>query len=103
MSWIVNNREEAEAAGADLEGMEVMFAITPNWVGETFNRHHNSEAGVDESDDDFRDYWEEIGPERRKEYIEGIERYIDKRLSHTWEDVIDVIRSFGHPLPERTG
>ena len=43
MRWIVQgSKESAEAAGADPEGDRVMFAITPNYLAEVYNRYRNN-------------------------------------------------------------
>ena len=43
MGWIVQgSAKSAEAAGADPEGDRVMFAITPNYLAEVYNRYRNN-------------------------------------------------------------
>ena len=39
MSWIVQSKDAAEKAGADMKNDEAMYAITPASVGEVFNSH----------------------------------------------------------------
>ena len=86
MSWIVNNKEAAEAAGADQEGDMVMLAITPNSVADVYNRYRNE---VDEDEPEFKDQWEMLSDEQREELLKTIERYIDKRLCNIDEDIND--------------
>ena len=88
MSWIVNNKEAAEAAGADQEGDMVMFAITPNSVAEVYNRHRNA---VSEDHEDYRDLWGELSPEIRRHHIRAVELYINKHMTNIDEDIEDCI------------
>ena len=89
MGWIVRgSKESAEAAGADTEGDEVIFAITPNSVAEIYNRYRND---VDESELGFEDRWGLLSNEQREELLKTIEGYIDKRLCNIEEDLIDWI------------
>ena len=89
MGWIVRgSKKSAEAAGADTEGDEVMFAITPNYVAEVYNHYRNN---VDESELGFEDRWGLLSDEQRKELLREIEGYIDKRLCNICEDLIDVM------------
>ena len=86
MSWIVNNKEAAEAAGADQEGDMVMLAITPNSVADVYNRYRNE---ADEDEPEFKDQWGMLSDEQREELLKTIERYIDKRLCNIDEDIND--------------
>ena len=89
MGWIVRgSKESAEAAGADPEGDEVIFAITPNSVAEIYNRYRND---VDESELGFEDRWGLLSDEQREELLKTIEGYIDKRLCNIEEDLIDMM------------
>ena len=62
MGWIVQSKESAEAAGADPDGDEVLFAITPKYIGEVYNRHHND---VYEDEPGFEDRWRMLSDEQR--------------------------------------
>ena len=87
MGWIAQgNKESAETAGADPEGDRVMFAITPNYVAEVYNRYRND---VYEDEPDFEDRWGMLSDEQRQELLKAIEGYIDKRLCNIDEDLID--------------
>ena len=87
MGWIVrNSKESAEAAGADPEGDRVMFAVTPNYIAEVYNRYRNN---VDESEFGFEDRWGMLSDEQREALLNTIENYIDKRLCNMDEDLID--------------
>ena len=89
MGWIVQgSKESAEAAGADPEGDEVMFAITPNSVAEIYNRYRND---VDESELGFEDRWGLLSDGQREELLKTIEGYIDKHLCNIEEDLIDMM------------
>ena len=89
MGWIVRgSKESAEAAGADPEGDEVIFAITPNSVAEIYNRYRND---VDESELGFEDRWGLLSDEQREELLKTIEGYIYKRLCNIEEDLIDMM------------
>ena len=99
MSWIVNNKEAAEAAGADQEGDMVMLAITPNSVAEVYNRYRNE---VDEDEPGFKDQWGLLSDEQREELLKTIERYIDKCLCNIDEDINDELEGGGsqsYPSP----
>ena len=86
MGWIVpGSKESAEAAGADPEGDRVMFAITPNYLAEVYNRYRNN---VDESELGFEDRWGMLSDEQREELVREIEGYIDQRLCYIDEDLI---------------
>ena len=87
MGWIVKgNKESAEAAGADPEGDVVMFAITPNYIAEVYNRYRNN---VDEDELGFEDRWGLLSDEQREELLNAIEGYINKHLCNIDEDLID--------------
>ena len=88
MSWIVQQKENAEKGGADPEEDFVMFAITPRWVAEVYNRHKNE---VDEDHEEFRDLWEKMTQETREKCISAVEHYINKRLSNIDEDIMDTL------------
>ena len=89
MRWIVQgSKESAEAAGANPEGDEVMFVITPNYIAEVYNRYRND---VDEDEPDFEDRWEMLSEEQRGKILDGIEGYIDKRLCYIVDDLTDEI------------
>ena len=76
MGWVVQkSKESAEADGADPEGNLVMFAITPNYIAEIYNRYRNE---VDANESGFEDRWGLLSDEQRKELLKTIERYIDK-------------------------
>ena len=87
MGWIVQgNKESAEAAGADPEGDRVMFAITPNYIAEVYNRYRNN---VYEDEPGFEDRWGMLSDEQRQKLVNAIEGYIDKRLCNIDDDLID--------------
>ena len=89
MGWIVQGSKElAEAAGADPEGDSVMFAITPNYIAEVYNRYRNN---VDESELGFEDRWGLLSDEQREALLNTIENYIDKRLCNIDDDLIDLM------------
>ena len=88
MGWIVQGKESAEAAGADLEGDRVMFDITPQYIGEVYNRYRND---VYEDEPNFEDRWGMLSDEQRGKILDGIERYIDKRFCYIAEELIDEI------------
>ena len=75
MGWIVqDSKESAEAAGADPEGDRVMFAITPNYIAEVYNRCRNN---VYEDEPDFEDRWGMLSDGQREKILDAIEGYID--------------------------
>ena len=88
MGWIVQSKESAEAAGADPDGDEVMFVITPNYIGEVYNRYRND---VYEDEPNFEDRWGILSDEQKGKILDGIEGYIDKRLCYIHEDLISEI------------
>ena len=89
MRWIVQgSKESAEAPGADPEGEEVMFAITPNYIAEVYNRYRND---VWDDEPDFEDRWGMLSDEQRRKILDGIEGYIDKRLCYIADDLTDEI------------
>ena len=89
MGWIVRgSKESAEAAGADPDGDRVMFAITPNYIAEVYNRYRND---VWEDEPDFEDRWGLLSDEQREKILDGIEGYIDKRLCYIADDLTDEI------------
>ena len=68
MRWIVQgSKESAEAAGANPEGDEVMFVITPNYIAEVYNRYRND---VDEDEPDFEDRWGMLSDEQRGKILD---------------------------------
>ena len=100
MSWIIHNREAAEAAGADLEGTEVLFAITPDYIAEVYNRLHNN---MEDHEEGYEDLWDQLPPETRAQHIRAVEGFINKRLSNTDEDIEDCIRNVeGHLKEDHT-
>ena len=89
MRWIVQcSKESVEAAGADPDGDRVMYAITPNYIAEVYNRYRND---VDEDKPDFEDRWGMLSDEQRGKILDGIEGYIDKRLCYIVDDLTDEI------------
>ena len=89
MGWIVQgSKESAEATGADPDGDRVMFAITPNYIAEVYNRCRNN---VYEDEPDFEDRWGMLSDEQRGKILDAIEGYIDKHLCNIDEDLIDEI------------
>ena len=61
MSWIVELKDEAEKAGADLKNDEVMYAITPKVVADLFNDHMaDEEPPGDWHCGNPPDYWEHL-------------------------------------------
>ena len=89
MGWIVRgSKESAEAAGADPDGDRVMFAITPNYIAEVYNRYRND---VWEDEPDFEDRWGLLSDEQREKILDEIEGYIDKRLCYIADDLTDEI------------
>ena len=92
MAWIVTwdskgSKESAEATGADPEGNVVMFAITPNYIAEVYNRYRNN---VDENELGFEDRWGLLSDEQREELLNAIEGYINKHLCID-EDLISIL------------
>ena len=63
-----------------------MFAITPNYIAEVYNRYRND---VYEDEPGFEDRWGMLSDEQRQELLKAIEGYIDKRLCYIDEDLID--------------
>ena len=89
MRWIVQcSKESVEAAGADPEGDRVMYAITPNHIAQIYNRYRND---VWEDEPGFEDRWGMLSDEQREKILDGIEGYIDKRLSNIDDDLMDEI------------
>ena len=88
MGWIVQSKESAEAAGADPDGDEVMFAITTNHIAGVYNRYRND---VYEDEPNFEDRWGMLSDGQREKILDGIERYIDKRFCYIDEELIDEI------------
>ena len=80
MSWIVQSKDAAEKAGADMKNDEAMYVITPTEVGEVFNTHMASQdPGRDWSCANPPDYWEQLTAEDRDEHLEAVWDYIDKQ------------------------
>ena len=52
-----------------------MFAITPNYLAEVYNRYRND---VYEDEPGFLDRWGMLSDEQRQELVKAIEGYIDK-------------------------
>ena len=91
MSWIVQSKDEAEKAGADLKNDEAMYVITPKAVAELFNDHMaDQEPGRDWSCANPPDYWEQLTDEEREEYLDGVWQYIDKRMTNVDEGIRDI-------------
>ena len=91
MIWIVQSKDEAEKAGADLKNDEAMYVITPKAVAELFNDHMaDQEPGRDWSCANPPDYWEQLTDEEREEYLDGVWQYIDKRMTNVDEGIRDV-------------
>ena len=89
MGWIVQgSKESAKAAGADPDGDRVMFAITPNYIAEVYNRHRNN---VYEDEPGFKDQWGMLSDEQKEELVRAIEGYIDQHLCYIDEDIIGEI------------
>ena len=88
MGWIVQSKESAEAAGADPDGDEVLFSITPKYIGEVYNRHRNN---VYEDEPGFEDRWGMLSDEQKEELVRAIEGYIDQHLCYIDEDIIGEI------------
>ena len=90
MGWIVEgSKESAEAAGADPEGDELMFAITPNNIAKIYNYYRND--FLDKSELGFEDRWELLSDEQREKLLDAIEGYIDRCLCNIDEDLIGVM------------
>ena len=86
LGWIVqSSKESAEATGADPDGDRVMFAITPNYIAEVYNRHHND---VYEDEPGFEDRWRMLSDEQREELMRAVEGYINQHLCYIDEDLI---------------
>ena len=80
MSWIVESKESAEKAGADIKNDEAMYAITPASVGEVFNSHMaDQDPDGDWSCANPPDYWEKLTDVDRDEHLEAIWDYIEKQ------------------------
>ena len=91
MSWIVQSKDAAEKAGADMKNDEAMYVITPTAVAEIFNNHMaDQEPGRDWNCSNPPDYWEQLTDEEREKHLEGVWRYIDKRMTNVDEDIRDV-------------
>ncbi len=98
MSWIVQSKAAAEAAGADLKGDEILYAITPLSVGETFNQYRDNNGPEGDPDrkktpdrgENTPDHWGDLSEAERDEYVDAMERYIDKRMSNLYEDFWEV-------------
>ena len=89
MAWIVRgSKESAEAAGADLEGDKVIFAVTPNDIAKVYNRYGNN---VDEDELGFENRWELLSDVHREELLSAIEDYISK-YTLIDEELIDVMK-----------
>ena len=97
MSYVVNNRSVLENQGLDPEGTEVMFAITPNYVAEVYNRCHN---GVQEDHPDFQDLWGQLSQESRNLRISAVQRLIDRHFASTDEVIQDWLEMAESAAPE---
>ena len=89
MSWVVRGKKEAEAAGADTEMDEVIFAVTPGYVVEVYNRYRNQ--GLDEGDEGFVDRWEELPEKARRDLMDWTERALDKAFQNMDETINDAL------------
>ena len=100
MAWIVDSKEAAQAAGADLKEDEVMYVITPDTVAGEFNRYISEELG--ENLDSPLERWGELPDEQREAHISAMWRYIDKRMPGLHEDFREVFEATRQKL-ERNG
>ena len=89
MAWIVNGRGDAERAGAHMVEDEVMFAVTPATLGETYNNH----MAARENGEEGRDYWGELSDGGRERYVEDAQLYIYKHAWHFSEGLQDTIQN----------
>ena len=94
MSWIVELKNEAEKAGADMKNDEVMYAITPATVGQLFNNYMADRDPAPRSWNCVNppDYWEQLTDQERDEYLEGVHGYIYKRMTNVDDGVLDVLK-----------
>ena len=65
-----------------------MYAITPNYIAEVYNRYRND---VWEDEPNFEDRWGMLSDGKREKILDGIEGYIHKRLCNIDEDLMDEI------------
>lgn len=100
MAWIVDSREAAEAAGADMETDEVMYVITPDTVRWDFNRYMADVLG--EEIDDPPDRWHELAQEERDAHMAAMWLYIDRRMGGLYQDFWDMFENTRREL-ERNG
>ena len=64
-----------------------MFAITPNYVAEVYNRYRNN---VDGDELGCEDRWELLSDEQREKLLDAIKDYISQSTLIN-EDLIDVM------------
>ena len=80
MRWIVQSKDAAENAGADIRNDEAMYVITPTSVGEVFNSHMASDdLSGNWSCANPPDYWEKLTDVDQDEYLEAVWDYIEKQ------------------------
>ena len=95
-----NSKESAEASGDYSEENIVMFAITPNYIAEVYNRYRNK---VDQDELGFEDRWGMLSDEQRKKLLKAVERYIDKHLCNIDEDINDELEGAEARAPGAQG
>ena len=88
MGWIVQSKDAAEKAGANIKNDEAMYTITPTSVGEVFNSHMAADdPGGKWTCANPPDYWERLTDIDKDEYLEAVWDYIDKQGSNVDEDL----------------
>ena len=102
MSWIVQSKDAAEKAGADMKNDEAMYVITPTAVGEIFNNHMaDQDPGGEWNCVNPPDYWEQLADADREEYLDAVWRHIDKRMTNVDEDIRDVFEHVKKEMEQR--
>ena len=93
MSWIVESKYAAEQGGADMKNDEVMYAITPETVGELFNTYmsHRDPVPRNWTCANPPDYWEKLTDDERDQYLESVHDYIYKRMRYMDDGLLDAL------------
>ena len=101
MSWLINNRKDAELSGVDLENHVLFLAITPAYVAERYNDFidmADSSAVPDSDSDSDSDYpWDSLSPEQQKEILETAEAFCDKHFRDIDDHLTNIFIRLSRP------
>ena len=89
MAWLVNNSQEAEAAGAHPEWDRLLLAVTPAEIVQIYNRYRNPQT--EEGDPNFVDHWDHLTPKRQAEMLKCVERQLERKFQYLDETINDAL------------